>query len=332
MFSHGYLLKFAHYSSGDPNIFLCDSAGQPLKELLITPPNTASVFLTSVDVGKNSQLGFAGKTKGAGGKPYAFIGLSGIDGVKPIFFNTGKYIATKIAVADDGSIWAVGATGPDNSTVSGQSVTKWNNYDTVRHYSSSGILMEHYLPRWESSIAYSSVTTDSAGQKTSGLYDSGGSLKQITIDGQLSGYSGAWNAKRQVFLRSSGSQIILLDGENQLVYRWNPKERNFVGQPIVGYFVKTLPIITGVVLHRNGDVVASLRCSDSISGSLRGLFRLVQESSGTSLEWQEVHGTLNKGHALGKFDSLLGADGDSLVYSRTKDKGDKSTAFYESNW
>ena len=79
------------------------------------------------------------------------------------------------------------------------------------------------------------------------------------------------------------------------------------------------------------DVVASLRGGESISGSLRGLFRLVQESSGASLEWQEVHGSLNKGHALGKFDSLLGADGDSLVYCRTKDKGDKSTKFYESN-
>ena len=116
-----------------------------------------------------------------------------------------------------------------------------------------------------------------------------------------------------------------------MVYRWDPKARTFVGQSIVGYFARTLPIITGVVLHQNGDVVASLRGGESISGSLRGLFRLVQESSGASLEWQEVHGSLNKGHALGKFDSLLGADGDSLVYCRTKDKGDKSTKFYESN-
>jgi hypothetical protein len=327
-FSHGYLVKFVHFSSGEPNIFICDSAGQPQKKLLIMPPNTASVFLTSVDIGLNSRLAFAGKSTSADGSSSPFIGFSGLDGANPVFYDTKEYEATKIAAADDGSVWTVGAARPDISTVSGKTVMKWTNYDMLRHYSSTGVLMDHYLPRWGTLTAYAAIATDSTGSKASGLYDSTGSV-QSTTDEQVSGYVGAWNPRREVFLKSSGLHTILLDGVNHLIYIWDAKTHSLASFPIVG---QTLPIITGVVLLETGEVLASLRSSESISGSMRGLFNLAQQSSGSSYEWQEIRGTLNKGHALRKFNSLLGRDDDSFVYSRTQDKSDKSTSYYESKW
>jgi hypothetical protein len=121
-----------------------------------------------VDVGPNGRLAFAGHVKKDDTTELNFVATTDLDGRAPIYFNTGDYLAVKIAQSDDGSLWTVGA---ENSRVSGN-VKSWANYDTLRHYSVGGTLLAHFLPRWGANTAYVTQQVDASGQRTLGAYNS----------------------------------------------------------------------------------------------------------------------------------------------------------------
>lgn len=335
-FNHGYLIQVAHQNSSPstPNIQLSNSDGQLEHEISIWPEGAVELFLTSADVSIGKQLVFAGWAKLKDGGTFAFFAISTLDGANPQYFATGEYLITQIAEDDDGSLWALVAEHSEvSSTVPGSQRTlglRWNNYDMLRHYSSSGVLLEHFLPRWEPSVAYVTTVTNSTGTKTHGVYDSHGVLTTTAYGDVTWGYGKAWQFSRQAFLRSSGSKTVLYDGmRNQLCMRDSGSKTFTCSNVSETQRYRTL---TGFALRSNGDVLASMKTSVFSSGSVRGLFLLTSRTAGSELQWVEVPGTENKDMTRNGFLAIIGTDGQSLVYRQVQKRGAKATVLYESAW
>lgn len=327
-FSHGYLIQFKHNSTfaGEPNIYLWNSSGQLEHEVAVWPAGTAKLFLTSVDVGEGMQLAFAGRSIKADGSASAFIATSGLDGASPKYFDTGNYCATQIAQADDGSIWSIGAENSENVQVAGvATLKKWSNYDVLRHYSSTGALIEHFLPRWGSGVAYLTSTTDSGGHVKFTEYDPQGiPLPKIAASW---GYVEAWKTSRQAYLRTSGSQTVLFDGLSDRLCKHDAIAHTFSCERVTGAYANMMSL-TGFALTSNGDVLASMRANDASINLLRGLFLLTPpKTSSQGMQWAIVPGTESSSPTVGDYYDLLGADGKSLVYRMQEGRRSPSTVY-----
>jgi hypothetical protein len=319
-FNHGYLIQFKHKTEavGESNIFLYDLRGQLEHEVAIWPEGTAKLFLASVDVGAGKQLAYSYMQTKNDGSIAAFIALSDVDGKSPTMFSTETYIATQIALASDGSIWAIGG---EYASDSGEQ-KRWNNYDMLRHYSPSGMLLEHFLPRWGPSVSYQ---TETPAGKAEAHNTDGAVVADNTPHNQ--GYSRAWQTKRQTYLRSTGTRTVLYDGLNDRICFHDSASRALSCQSITGDYVGEMTL-TGFALSDRGDIFASMRAGgfyEDAHGFYQdpqgGLFVLSRLPNGLESEWKAVPGTIGRGLATGDFTDLLGTDGTSLVHRRREESG-----------
>lgn len=332
-FSHGYVIRFNRHSTfeGQSNIYLYNSSGQLEHEVAVWPAAAAKLFLTSVDVGTESRLAFAGEATMADGGEFTFIASSDLDGKNPHYFGTGKYRASLIAQADDGSIWAIGA---EHYEAVG-TTHEWKNYYMLRHYAANGSLLEHFLPRYGSAATRVTNTetsgSDGVKRSTATVYNSEGVPITTAHMGRQWGYSNAWEINRQVYLRSSEGITALFDGVHNQLCEHDTAANTFACANVKGLYANTMSL-TGMALTRNGDVLASMKASDASSIVLRGLFLLrAQKTDSQNMQWIVIPGTESSLSAVGKFSDLLGADGNSLVYRQQQDRRSFSTV-YESTW
>jgi len=317
-FSHGYLVQFQHHNNlaGASNIYLWNSSGQLAHELAIWQKGVTSLFLTSVDVGASQHLAFAGRARKADGSEFAFIATSNLDGKDPQYINTGRYLPTLISEADDGSIWAVGVVEHDEAT----DAQRWVNYDTVRHYSSNGALIGHYLSRWGNAVAYTARTTDRKGDIVFAAYDSQANPVTSPSLHKIWGYMDAWKASRHVFLKSSGTLTVLYDGLNDRLCKHDTVTNKFSCSIVSGTYSNSMSP-TGFALTKEGGVYTSMKSSGPDHDAERGLFVLSPHAADSRLEWAAVPGTMGNAFGEGDFISLLGSDESSLVYRRKQAKG-----------
>jgi len=327
LYDHQHFIQFKHHSisSEDQIVYLFDSSGQSENTLTIWPKGISGLFLTSVDVGAGQQLVYAGTTMRSEGGNANFIAVSDLRNKNPIYFNTGSYLATQIAQAEDGSVWAVGA---EHSEAVDASSAKWKNYGVLRHYDVHGKLLEELLPRWEDNVAY--VT----GAKTPGIeaaYDIQGNPTTTGRRDAIWGYQDAWRGSRQVYLRSVGSQTILYDGVRNLLCKHDSAARTFSCGSIAGTNTQTFSRTTGFALLSDGNVVASFRSPGSEADSLTGLFLLTPRTSASQFEWTEVPGTKGTLQTEGGFLSILGVDHTALIYRRIQSEYSQPL-IYESSW
>jgi hypothetical protein len=329
-FTHGYLIQFVRKSGSarESNIHIANGSGKLVHEVTAWPNGAVKVFLTSVDVGGDSQLAFAGSATKADGGVFAFIAISSIDGESPKYFSTGNYLPTQLARADDGSLWTIGSVLPEDHQAAVEGAKTFPNYDALHHYSSAGVLIEHFLSRWGTGVAYITDSGGEAGLAAHNLQD------DIVTTPYLSpswGYNDAWKPSRQIFLRSSGTQTVLYDGlRKQLCI--HDSIANAVSCKSVGGIYTNPMSLTGFALTGQGEVLASLRSSDPDQYALRGLFLLSPKATRPELQWLRVPVTNSNALSQPAFLSVLGVDNNALVYSNTKTKGDVSTVLvYESN-
>lgn len=76
--------------------------------------------------------------------------------------------------------------------------------------------------------------------------------------------------------------------------------------------------ITGFALTNSGDIFASFYDRSNVKAVVAGLFQLVRDSSGGA-KWVAVPGTTGRYRETPPIQKLWGADGESLVFSRSKD-------------
>jgi hypothetical protein len=318
-FAHGYLIQFVGNSpsSKESNIHLVNWSGKLVHEATAWPDGAVKVFLTSVDVGADSQLVFSGLATRTDGSLSAFIATSSLDGDNPRYFGTGNYLATRIARADDGSLWTIGSVLPERHQVAGGDVKTFPNYDVLHHYSSAGVLIEHFRSRWGVDVAY---ITDSGAQGGLAAHNLNGDTVASPYLDPSWGYNDAWKTSRQVFLRSSGTQTVLYDGLHNQLCRHDSTANAFSCEPVSGAYANPMSL-TGFALTGKGEVLASMRSSESNQRAVRRLFLLSPQVTHSGLQWLGVPVTRSDAPFRARFSSLLGVDNDSLVYSTNQTKG-----------
>ena len=282
VFSHGYFIQFKHQitSAGESNIFLWNSSGQAGDEVTIWPEGAAKLLLTSVDVGASGQLAFAGAVVKTDGSISLFIATSDLNGQNPKFFDTGRYRASQIALADDGSIWAVGAEHNTLTKSGGITATRWNNYDVLRHYSSTGSLIEHFLPRWEANVASVTVSYDSSGHGTLAAYDSQGAPTTTARENDAFwSYAVAGDTSSQTWLKAFDDGVILYNGRNGRLIQYSSTNQALTEQG-VDLSDSVGRQIDGFTVSRDGRLFASMQSSDATHPHTYGLFQLLVTPSG----------------------------------------------------
>ncbi len=314
-FSHGYFIQFKRRttSAGESNIFLFDSYGQFAHEVAVRPDGATSMFLTSVDVGADGQLAFAGQARLETGRPLLFIATSDLDGKHPSYIDTGDYRASQIAVADNGSIWAIGAERPEISQdqATGANVRKWQNYDMLRHYSSTGVLLEHFLPRWEARVAHFSATQDNAGHTVWAAYDAHGRRTATDLGDRKWSNEDAWQSSEEVFLRFNNGRLVFFGGANNQLYIHD----NNTGTVLPFSLVHKLPTsmrTTGLAVTGLGQIYVSM-ISNPMMARQTTLFCVMSVTSGGVLTARKVF-SAGAGSSKDSLTLLLGADGDNVVY------------------
>jgi hypothetical protein len=329
-FTHGYLIQFVRKSgtAQESNIHIADGSGKLVHEVTAWPGGAVKVFLTSVDVGGDSQLAFAGSATKADGGLFAFIATSNLEGDSPRYFSTGNYLPTQIARADDGSLWTIGSVLPESHPAAAVAAKTFANYDTLHHYSSAGVLIEHFLSRWGAEVAY---ITDSGGEAGLAAHNLQGNIVTTPYLSPSWGYNDAWKTSRQIFLRSSGTETVLYDGLRKQLCIHDSIANAVSCKSVSGKYTNPMSL-TGFALTGQGEVLASMRSSDPDQYALRGLFLLSPQATRRDLQWLMVPVTNRNAVSQPAFLSVLGVDNNALVYSNTEIRGDVTTVLvYESN-
>jgi len=328
-FDHGYLIEFVHRTTSpeQPNIYLWNASGTLEHQLAVQPDHSANLYLNSVDVSANKQLVFAGSAENEGAGRIGFIAISDLDGTHPRVFRTGDYVPARVIQADDGSIWSVGAERASKGT---NGHFYWNNYHALHHYSARGALLEQFLPRWDSGVAY---VESSTGDALNG-YDSQGKLI-VNYTGPFWGtrpsYVNVSQSDRQVYLRSSGAITVLLDGLSNQVCTHSSVSKTFSCQKIAKNDSQAMMNLTGAALLADGSFLASMQSWWPASEARHALFILTPGHANAASEWRAVSTTSNDQDTSNSFGYLLGADDQSLVY-RPSSQGHTPAVVYTSTW
>jgi hypothetical protein len=330
-FSHGYVIQFRHIttSADQPNIFLYSSSGELEQQITVWPRGITKLFIASVDVGSNRQLVFSGQFTKIDNSKSEFIAISGIDGKNPRFFNTGNYMATQISIADDESIWSVGA---EKAKPSANGEMRWDNYDILRHFDPNGTLLGHLIPRWGSQASYAirqagasgvsgqsgvaddTVATDSTSRVVT--YNENGNYLATygaPLWGPQGGYAGTSSQYNQSWLRSSGNGIILYDGRSGILYSYNASSRTLQTQGVDISHSQDVRI-NGFAISSAGKILASIKTNYGTHSSGLGVFELVADPSGGLSTWSHVKSSKSMQRLMAGNFSLLGSDGTAIVY------------------
>ncbi len=318
VFSHGYLIQFLHQpaSQDQLNIFLYNATGQSADHALaVWPPKADALFISSVDVGAGDRLAVAGQAIMDDGSKIPFIATSDLYGKDARYFPTGTYLATRIALADDGSVWCVGA---EHSEIRGTQRV-WPNYSMLRHYSATGRLLDHLLPRWGADVAYIAAGISDGAATGAIPYDNDG--KQVvssdsSLSDYVSGYVGAWRARGETFLTIGGDNIYLLDQLSGRLYLYNART-NVLS---VRYTSEGSPhsmVPTGFAVTANGAIFTSFRSDSAVNKTAVRLYRIAPGATADDVRWGDESQLLTS--RTSPIRRLLGVDGNNLVYLSEND-------------
>jgi hypothetical protein len=317
-FNHGYFIQFRRLSTaaGVSNIYLYNTSGALEHELSVWPSGTTTLHITSVDVGTNGQLAFAGLATRVDGGKVAFIAKADISATNPNYIYTGSFLATQIALADDGSIWTVGAEHAETTASGTTSVAKWSNYDILRHYGSTGVLVDHFLPRWGPNTAYVLQQVDSAGNGFLSAYDH--QQKHLTnygspLWGAQGGYATPSNIVNQSWLRAIRGGAILYDGRSGILYRYSTSTSSLASQGVNMRSGEGSQIV-GFAVSNDGKLFATFKSLDLQHPRYFGLFELLIPPSGGLATWSAVPLDPTLLGRIGRQFTVLGSDGAAIVY------------------
>lgn len=307
-FNHGYLIQFKHVvdSATTPDIFLYNSSGQIEHEISAWPPEAAKLFLTSVDVGADQQLIYAGRMTKQDGTRVPFVAFSDLAGTRSTYFETRNYLATQIALADDGTVWTIGG---EYALPGSDSQKRWQNYDSLRHYNAAGLLLGHFLSRWTSNVAYVVETNDNNGKKDD-AYDQKGEL--VPEEPPSTGYANAWARGSQLYLKTSRQTTVFYDGIEGYLYRYDAFHHTLDRMIVDRHYTDVMPI-SGFALSANGRIFASLRGGTQSNPRHPILVELFASPDGTA-QWSQLRYLPGQHDLAQRPQQLLGIDLDTLVY------------------
>lgn len=314
----GVVLQFNRFSNvaGQPNIFLYNGSTPTPNNVQFWPSTAKSMFFSSVTQVVPGKFAIAGQETKLDGSKINFLALTDPSGGVLQFTSTGEYLITQLAVAPDGSFWTVGAEHSKNEEQRG-----WDNYDILRHYAASGVLLEHFLPRWGTGVTtVEEIANGNASPKLQSAA-AGGSLGRPAHGAMPRfGASTAWRNGSQIFLSANQDLVLLVDGIDGIVYVYNSQARTLrswslfdvTSSPTVQTGAK--PRLTGIALTTTGKLYLSIAGSRSTVGSPDSTAKVYIASFNAtqqSVSWTEVNKAQQVTASLRR---VLGASGEDLVY------------------
>ncbi len=324
LFSHGYLIQFRSQvsSAGTPDVYLTNSSGQLVHSVAIWPHGTSHLLLNSVDVGADGRLAVAGQETNTGGSVSFLIARSDLDGKDPMYFSTGNFCAAQIAVADDGSIWAVGAEAPESSQAPNAATKRWENYDMLRHYSPTGTLLNSFIPRWGPMTAYVTQQGDASGRNVLHAYDNQGKLLAVygpPFWGLQGDYDGP-SVRTQTWLRALHNGAVLYDGRSGLLYWYSSSRHALTLVRVDTQYNNVGSWITGFAVTSDGRIIVTmntLRSNRSPSmgrSGLMGFFQLMLPYREGLAAWEWIRPDRSGPRFWPRAGRVLGSDGTAIVY------------------
>jgi hypothetical protein len=285
----GYLLAFGsnhtlETSPGSAGLLVYDRYGNIARQPIIWIKDAKVVTVHDVSINSSGRLIVAGTALDSNGTLATFIGEVGSDDHLRRIIRTTPFAPAHVCVLGDGTVWAYGMDRDEHLNAI-QNSLRLRHYDFDKGQVQS-LLNAATLPDYSS-----------------------------TSEGWIF-YSGMPN---EVDLRCNSKTAVL----------FNMKSGDLVEVDLKSNAMKitkvSLPpdsspnfLITGFALTQSGEVFASFLDRREIHSTLSGLFRLNRESA-TTAKWVAVPGTVGLYLEDSALQSLLGADGDNLVFARQRD-------------
>lgn len=333
VFHNGYLMQFVHHTATDtePDVFLYDSYGHVVSTISLWPNGAADFYLAAIDVNKSNQLVISGQLTKANGGKSPYLEISDLNGQNAHYIWTGNYMATQVSAADDGSIWTVGA---ERGTDIGEGLRAWQNYYMLRHFASTGEVLDQLLPRWGDDVAR---VQQKIGDPTKGQEDYSSPMQAFDKNGKLiatytapnwgsnPGLARVEHAKNQTWLQAYQNGIVLYDGRLRRLYQYDNTSKSLnVSSLFNDSASATGRTLNGFAVMSNGRIFASSdKMYDTIlrggftRNQITGIYELVPYAGAVSLmQWRVVARTpAAPGDTTQRVQlKLLGAEGESLVY------------------
>jgi hypothetical protein len=341
-FHNGYLIQVRHIvpRAGNPNIYLYNLGGSLEQKISIWPQEAAKFRLTAADVGPTHQLELSGEEVKHDGSRMSFIAVANIDGSNARYFSTGDFLASQLAIADDGSIWTVVAERTKTLNLE----KTWKNYDMLWHLRPDGTPLGHYLPRWGSATSYvvlhlasdsKQVTSQAAESVVSGtdvqVPASTGHARLLAYDvsGKLLATYGPpfWGpsenykrGKHRAWLRTIGNGIVLYDGRSGSLYVYSASTDTLSSRLVKRGGLTDTSEIYGIAGSLDGSIYANFRHLDLNRKTHSrkhtgddGLYELVTPTAGLAY-WSPVAIDPSIRKSLSPKFSVLGVDDRYLVY------------------
>lgn len=176
--------------------------------------------MSAVDVDPRGRVAYCGALTEQDHTHKAFCAIATLNGQQLAKFSTGSYVATKIVLSDDLTLWSTGFEYP---ALRSDSQT-WHNFYVLRHYSGTGDILSEAVHNWDDVVAYVSLQHEADSSVTLRAY---GRQKNVIGTfgpptwGEHGDYLISATAQAEVYLRSADGDIDLYDGANSTFYRWS---------------------------------------------------------------------------------------------------------------
>jgi hypothetical protein len=281
---NGYLIFRAREteSANHTNVVLYDAQGGRAREGRIWFLDSRRVVIENVAATKAGNIVAVGHGDKADGTVAGFIAETDLTGNVERVIRTNPFFPSFACAASDGTVWALGRE-PEKEDAH-------EDYFMLRNYSFTQGLIHEHLPRMK---FYRAIDTP---------------------DGQ------------QTALRCTGSSVVLYSAWAKECIRIDQRHpgKNSVDRWWVDAAAVGNQRLTGFAVTDSGLVYASLGgLTDSGQPAPRGLYELTVEDAAKKLmHWSPVSGAVasvapGAKPQAGLFGDLYGADGDSLVFTRT---------------
>jgi hypothetical protein len=285
------------------------------REISAWPAGSKQVVLKSADIGETSELAFTGEATREDGTASGFLGLASLNGSNLVYHDTGAFQASDIAVASDGSIWAIGSRHAEHPS---SDIWRWDNYDMLVHFSADGRILDHLLPRWESRVAYVLRIKGNSNQVQA--FDAKGTFLESYAAprwGKTFGYETPRTLGDRPFLKVAAGQVFLYDPPNECLYIYHIAGKRLSHASTVSVLPPSM-IATGFGVTEDGAAFVSLTTSDiTVTDPPSRIYQLKVKQDSEVLD--SVAAILLGGN--NDRVSILGTDGNNLVYrSRDKDR------------
>jgi len=315
-YQNGAIVQFNSVPSehAEPNLFLYQGDDPREHAVTVWPVGANRVILAAVAVGTDGRISVSG-AQYINGRRSAFLESLRPDGTVTNVVNTDPYLATQLCRMPDGSVWTVGVTTADSPT-DVSTTAKFTNYDALRHYSESGSLLEHFLPRWGDDIDYVSKALENKKTILSAHSRSHHAdvIYQSPTFGPDFGFAGAGKLGTKVFMQSYGKGLVIFDSKNGKLHVWNSQNATLTTWR-TNKSSERLDV-DGLAVLSDGTIFASRRGNDStdVNGEVKGkrvreVYELQPGAHGVAT-WKLVE----KSSQIPTSIQILGGDDSAIVF------------------